>query len=442
MELSIVKQDRRIMIAQQRAKGDISIFAYVLVGVIVSCYFFPFGFTFLPEALNTKIILAILGIPLLFMKCISMKELRLSKELLITIMFAVLFSLFGYISVDINHSTDYSYANYWISFSTWFLGAYCTCVVIRYMHGYLNFRLVFNYLIAVCVAQCFLALAIDNIISFKILIDTYISQSTVAEVEFLNDADRLYGIGAAVDVAGTRFSIILIGLSAILTQTTNRDRESSVTTMIYWAAFIVISIVGNMMSRTTTIGMTLGLLYMVSYSGLFSTNITIGKLGMWRTITIVTMILVAIAVYFYNTHDLIREQLRFGFEGFFNWVEKGEWTTDSTERLNSVMWIWPAPDDYKTWIIGKALFSNWHDIGTDIGYCRFIFYNGLLGLITFSLFFIYNAWACAQKFPIYKLFFVMLLALSFIIWLKVATDLFIIYALLYCLDDEHEKITS
>ena len=429
------------MITQQRAKEDISIFVYVLVGIIVSCYFFPFGFTFLPEALNTKIMLAILGIPLLFMECMNMKELVLSKELLITIMFAILFSLFGYISVDVNHSTDYSYANYWISFATWFLGAYSTCLIIRHLHGYVNFRLVFNYLIGICVAQCFLALAIDNIISFKTLIDTYISQSTVAEVEFLNDADRLYGIGAAVDVAGTRFSIVLIGLAAVLI-TTKRGNAVVSSSLIYWSAFVIISIVGNMMSRTTTVGMVMALFYIAFYSGLLSANIGLNKIKMWRTILIVTLILVSIAVYFYNTDSLIREQLRFGFEGFFNWVEMGEWTTGSTERLNSVMWIWPAPNDYKTWIIGKALFSNWYDVGTDIGYCRFIFYNGLLGLITFSLFFVYNAWVCAQKFPTYKLFFLMLLALSFIIWMKVATDLFLIYALLYCLDDEREKIIA
>src|SRR5690606_18784057 len=128
--------------------------------------------------------------------------------------------------------------------------------------------------------------------------------------------------------------------------------------------------------------------------------------------------------------------LRFGFEAFFNWVEEGEWRTDSTDRLNSVMWIWP--NDLKTWIIGKADFS-WAGTLTDIGYCRFIFYNGLLGLVTFSLFFLYNAWICSIKFPSNKLFFVVILILGFIIWLKIPTDMFIIYSLFYCLDREEIK---
>src|SRR5690606_25071361 len=124
------------------------------------------------------------------------------------------------------------------------------------------------------------------------------------------------------------------------------------------------------------------------------------------------------------------------------WIEKGEWTTSSTEKLNSEMWIWPNSNDLKTWLIGKALFSDWHAVGTDIGYCRFIFYNGLTGLVTFSLFFIYNAWVCLLKFPAYKIFFLLLLTLGFIIWFKVSTDLFIIYALFYCLDKERGEVAA
>ncbi|WP_196934692.1 hypothetical protein [Sphingobacterium hungaricum] len=374
--------------------------------------------------------LALFGVLLLGIRSIKEKSITLDKELMPAILLAALFSIIGFISVDINYSSDYSYANYWISFSTWLLGAYTTCEIIRYFYGYTSFKLLFDYLIAVCVVQCFLALIIDNVEPFKIFIDTYISQSTVAEVEFLNRVERLYGIGAAVDVAGTRFSIVLLALSAILVGS-SRNRTN---TFYYWSAFVIITIIGNMMSRTTIIGTSLGILYIVLNSTSLMKSLSLDRLKMWRTIFVVTFIIVAIAVFFYQTNEIIREQIRFGFEGFFNWIEIGTLTTESTERLNSVMWIWPDSNDYKTWIIGKATFSDWHAVGTDIGYCRFVFYSGLLGLITFSLFFVCNAFICASKFQSYKVFFFFLLALTFIIWLKVATDLFIIYALFYCLE--------
>ncbi|WP_270088415.1 hypothetical protein [Sphingobacterium sp. SYP-B4668] len=420
------------------SKKSSSILSSFLVGIIVSCYFFPFELYALPEGLNTKIMLAAVGIALLGFDVIQRRSLVLKSTLLPLMLLALLFSMWGYIAMDINHSHDDAYASYWISFSTWLLGAYTVISLIRYMHGYVHFNLLIDYLVAVCVAQCMIALLIDYIPAVKNVVDTYISQKTIIEVEFLEKVNRLYGIGAAVDVAGTRFSIVLIALAAVLIKA--KDRPNSATyVMLYWAAFVFIAIVGNMISRTTTIGMVMGLVYILGNAHILYNEMPIENLRLWRTIILVTGLLAGIAMYYYHTDAVIREQLRFGFEGFFNWLEKGEWTTTSTERLNEVMWIWPDADDYKTWIIGKALFSNWHDVGTDIGYCRFVFYSGLLGLFTFSFFFVYNAWVGIQQFPTYRMFFFMLLALSFIIWFKVSTDLFLIYALFLCMDKEGQR---
>ena len=70
----------------------------------------------------------------------------------------------------------------------------------------------------------------------------------------------------------------------------------------------------------------------------------------------------------------------------------------------------------------------------------FILYCGLIGFGTFVLFFVYNACVFAWKFPSFRLFSFVLLSLSFIIWMKVATDLFFIYALFYCLDWKMEPV--
>lgn len=95
------------------------------------------------------------------------------------------------------------------------------------------------------------------------------------------------------------------------------------------------------------------------------------------------------------------------------------------------MWVWPT--DTKSWIIGTGLFDGWV-YSTDIGYCRFILYCGVIGFGVFALFFIYNALIFAQRYREYNTLFLALLLLTFIIWIKVATDIFIIYALLYCMN--------
>lgn len=47
------------------------------------------------------------------------------------------------------------------------------------------------------------------------------------------------------------------------------------------------------------------------------------------------------------------------------------------------MWIWP--ENLKGWLIGTGLFANFV-YSTDIGYCRFILYCGLIGFGTFIAF--------------------------------------------------------
>lgn len=71
-------------------------------------------------------------------------------------------------------------------------------------------------------------------------------------------------------------------------------------------------------------------------------------------------------------------------------------------------------------------------MGTDIGYLRFIFYFGLIGLLAFSHFFIIVAKECIELLPKYKIMVLFILLLGFVIWMKVSTDVFAIFALLLC----------
>lgn len=399
---------------------------YLLLGVVVSLYFFSFSFTFLPESINTKLIFAVLGIIAWVFRSIQQGEIRINKTFIYTVVIALVFSIAGFVSMDLNDSSDSSYATYIVSFSVWMFAGYFVIFCLERGHEKIDFTLLTYYLAAVCVAQCFLALMIDNNLALKTIVDSYIAQGHT----FLDDVNRLYGIGASLDNAGVRFSIVLLMLSGVLINNASA-KQSTLLLLALLLAFILIFVIGSIISRTTSIGGLLAIAYLIVGSGALRFVISLGSIKLYMMLFFSIFIVVLTASYFYKTNMVFHDYLRFAFEGFFNWVEKGKWYTSSTDRLNSVMWIWPDPQDTKTWLIGKATFDNWHAVGTDIGYCRFVFYNGLIGLVTFSLFFVYNAWACNKLIPGYTLFFVFLLALTFIIWLKVATDLFLIYALFY-----------
>lgn len=391
----------------------------------MSLYYFSFSFTFLPEFINTKLIFAVLGILVWGYRSIQEGGVKGNKVIVYATIIAVVFSILGFISMDINNSSDSSYATYIISFSVWLFAGYFVVFCLKQGHENIDFKLLTYYLVGVCVIQCCMALIIDNNLIVKVVVDRYIDQGQV----FLNDVNRLYGVGASLDNAGVRFSIVLLMLSAVLLDKT--VQQNSFLVLSLFLSFGIILVIGSIISRTTSIGGLVALLYLFLASGALRLTIHSRTIKLYIIVVLSTLAIVLVTSYLYKTSTVINDYLRFAFEGFFNWVEKGEWSTSSTDRLNSVMWIWPEITDTKTWLIGKATFDNWHAVGTDIGYCRFVFYNGLLGLITFSLFFVYNAWACNRLMPGYTLFFCFLLALSFIIWLKVATDLFIIYALFY-----------
>ncbi|TDQ77993.1 hypothetical protein CLV99_1969 [Sphingobacterium yanglingense] len=402
---------------------------YAVLGMLVSMYFFSFGFTFLPEQVNTKLIFAVFGASFWVFNSIRGGSIEINRKLLGAICFAVVFSAVGFFSMDYNYSTDSSYATYIVSFSVWMFAGYFVINCLKLGHKEVGFDLLAYYLIAVCVAQCMLALVIDNVPVVKSVVDQYIEQGQ----GFLNNIERLYGIGASLDNAGVRFSIVLLMLVAVLINSW-KVQKNTLLLFLLLISFIIIFTVGSIIARTTSVGGTLAIVYLFLGTGVWRFFLKRELLKLYLVFFLCLLFVLLLATYFYKTNPVFYDYMRFAFEGFFNWVEKGEWKTTSTDRLNSVMWIWPDPNDNKTWLIGKATFDNWHAVGTDIGYCRFVFYNGLLGLSIFSLFFVYNAWACSKLLPGYELFFAFLLLLSFVIWLKVATDLFLVYALFYCLE--------
>ncbi len=396
------------------------------IGLVVSLFYFSFGFTFLPSGINTKMILALFGLLTASYHAIQNRSLKVSRPLLGAVGFVILFSIICFVSVDYRHTNDFSYATYFVSFAVWIFSAYTVCTLVRWGHGTVNISLIAFHLTGACFVQCILALLIDSSPDFQIWVNRYIDQGQ----DFLLEVNRLYGIGASLDNAGVRFSIVLIMIAGVLSNE-EAVRNSRLKIVMLLTGFFTIIVIGNMMSRTTSIGTGLALLYFMWNTGIFRMVIKSDFFKFHFIFGFMFVLALLVTAYFYQVDSVFHDQIRFAFEGFFNWIEKGEWRTDSTDKLNNNMWVWPT--DLNTWIIGTGLFDNWI-FGTDIGYCRFILYCGLTGFSVFALFFVYNAAVFATKYRQYRGMFFFFLVLTFIIWIKVSTDIFLIYALFYCMD--------
>ena len=356
---------------------------------------------------------------------------------------ALVFSLVVFFSITSNATYDMAYARFIVSVSLWMSAAFLVCSVIRFTHGYIDVELLCKYLIAVCVLQCVIALVIDTNSAVKIFVNTYVEQGQ----SFLdsNHVKRLYGIGASLDVAGSRFSAVLVLIATILFRKSNDNRIISLLVL----AFLIISIVGNMIARTTTVGMILGFLFIMYY--LHSNGYKYRRMIYW--ICALSMLVIPILGYLYNRDANFERLVKFGFEGFISIIEKGEWHTTSNEALTNMIVF---PDNIKTWIIGDGYFDNPFETdpyftgdhyagfykGTDIGYLRFIFYCGLTGLIVLIAYFFKVTQICIRRYINYKTMFLLLLAINMIVWLKVSTDIFLVFALFLSIPKESNCVLT
>ena len=406
--------------------------------VLTSCYFFPFVLEAFPVA-NSKMILAAVGLFLFGMKMIQDREARISKNFLSISIWAIAVSLIASFSMTFNETTDNTFSSYLISMWVWLSGAYTIVSYIRYVHGKINAPLIVHYLLSVCALQCILALAFDIFPQAELWhAHTFTGEAYMGNT----DKDRLHGIGCSLDVAGFRFSAVLVMTAYVIYHMQKKGNTQH--TLKYLTAMLFISIEGNMIARSTTIGLAVSVLFLgwVIFTQKGGQSILI-KLSL---VTITTIVVVAIL---YSSSKDFNQNFRFGFEGFFSYAETGEWHTHSNDILkNMVVW----PDNLKTWIIGDGYINNPLDKslptydpyyvgkayggyykGTDIGYLRYIFYFGVIGLITFSLFFVKVCQVCIQYSKAFKWMFILVLAINFIQWLKVSTDLFVVFAPFLCL---------
>ena len=403
---------------------------FVLIAV-TSLYLFPVSFTFLPESVNSKILVAVFGVAAFVFDSIKKKAFELSRATISAAIMAMVFSVWCLFAVTIASTYEMDYASYIVSFLTWMAGAYGVYAVLRIGYGEVTQGLLIRYLALVGVCQCLAAVLIDNNQAFCNLVDRFIIGG-----DYYREHRRMYGIGAALDPAGIRFSVILV-MIAHQFSTDREVRSKGLYQTTVMVSYTIITVIGLVISRTTMVGVLLGIAYMLvslirlRQGGFISFRI----LRRFFVFLIVLTGIIVTGIYLYRTNSTVEGYLRFGFEAFFNWAETGEFRTNSTDEL-SAMWVWP--EDFRTWLIGRGTFGVFEN-DTDIGYCNFVLYCGMIGVVLFSLFFVYVHLVHNRKFSSFGIVSFLLIVLTFVFWMKVTTDIFFIDALLFCIPGDSEE---
>lgn len=405
-------------------------------GVLASLYYFPLELWAFP-GMNSKKLMAVLGVVLLAWDLINARKIETKANFLVLVGFAGAVSLFSLLSSAYNQTPDNSYADYIVSFAVWLGGAYVVCHSIRLTHGRVDVSLVVKYLTGVCVFQCVSAFIIDVSPIVKEWVETYFN----IDQPLMHRIKRIYGLGALLDVAGARFSAVLVAIAFLIVE----DKDLSLSgRSILFACFLFISVAGNMIARTTLVGVSIGTGYLFLRT-IFPSKIQQEDQRRATILACVSILIVGIvaSVVLYETDFKSRQLFRFAFEGFFNYAETGQWQTGSTTILQSMVVF---PDNLRTWIIGDGYFENskidpnylgdatdmGYYMGTDVGYLRFIFYFGVPGLLCMMGVIGQSAYICGKEFPREKLLFVLAILVGLVVWLKVSTDIFCFFAPFLC----------
>lgn len=415
----------------------IKVLKIILTVLVTSFFFFPFSFSFFPSQ-NTKNLLAVAGLVFVIMELVRRKDLSVPRELLILLFLSGMVSLLSLISITYNQTPDTTYVSFIRATAIWLSSAFACVYIIRAVHGRIDVPLVVHYLIGTCLFQCVAAMLIAFIPAVQQFVDTYVQQGQM----LLQDLGRLYGIGASLDVAGSRFAVVLIAISFLLVSPTQNNANGMA--VFYTLSFIIISVVGNMIARTTTIGMVIGVVWFLSAPFITRQRIQFdSSFGKGFSIILTGVALILVSILLYRAFPEVKELFEFGFEGFFSFFETGEWQVDSNDTLRDMI-VWP--EELRTWIIGDGYFLNsrydpnylgdapigGYYMSTDIGYLRFIFYFGIAGLVWIIAFITYSAYVCCKYFKEYTGLFVMALLVGLVVWAKVSTDIFLFFAIFLC----------
>ena len=226
----------------------------LLTGIAVSLFYFPITFTFFPVS-NTKNLMAAVGLVCVLFFLVRKREFSFPRDLVVLLLLSSFVSIISLFSITYNQTPDTSYVEYIRAAVIWLSGAFAICMFIYLTHKRVDVPLLVNYLMAVCIFQCVMAMLIHYVPAVQIFVDSYVNQGQ----GLLKEMDRLYGVGASLDVGGSRFAAVLVAIAYMMEE--SKEKNGNTPKIVLVLAFCIITVIGNMIARTTIVGTIIGLIY-------------------------------------------------------------------------------------------------------------------------------------------------------------------------------------
>lgn len=344
-----------------------------LVFILLFSYIYQISYFFLP--FNTPFMLGFLGISQYVYKniLISNKDRVFVSDILLSLLPVAFVAL---LSILVNLSFDFYFVKWAIINALYFFGGYFVVQLLMDTYKKFSFSILVDHLVLCAVVQLFLAIIMSLFPSVSHLLQSIVTESDVAKDALIRtEGTRLVGFGTHFFLSATvhSFILIMIAFSFLF------EKKSYIKSVILFLSFIFIAAVGIMMARTTIVGVALALIiFMFVHKG---------KSYLLYGITFSVIIVFILSKYFLSSlYEDLDAMIQFGLQPVLNYMETGSFSTHSTESQIS---MYKFPSTFETWLIGDGFYetaNGYYYMNTDIGYCRLLFYFGIIGFITYMWF--------------------------------------------------------
>lgn len=186
--------------------------------------------------------------------------------------------------------------------------------------------------------------------------------------------ERMVGLGAAFFGSGVINCIVLILIASFIITEKNFSKKINLLIL-----YFMIAILGMFSARTTSVGIILSLILIILNFKNFKLKFII--------LTTFIFVFIALLNVKYFSDSRVGQLMNFSL-GFLTDFEGSNASNSTNDLLNMYSKL---PDNFKTWLIGDALYRDGYKYykNIDIGYFRFIYVNGLIGLLVYMFFNIY-----------------------------------------------------
>jgi len=290
----------------------------------------------------------------------------------------------------------------------------------------LTFNVLANFYFATIFLQTIFVLLIFFIPPIR---DFLVDMQRVGERELLivsshmEDQNRFIGFGLMFYTASFFYGAALIFISYLLRENEGANKR------VLFCLFLLFSLVGIGLSRSTMIGLILSIVFYFVGSKINYSFIKRIFLFLIACCSIVLGIIMLFKL-FPTLDDQFGALIKNSFEVFINLFTSSELKSDSAEGTFAMFYL---PLQEWTYFFGTGYYEQYTAIGdyrySDIGYLRLLYYFGLLGVVLFFLFEIQILNICFYK-KGYKFIFWPLLFLLILTNVKGLTTLAVI-ALLF-----------